>query len=128
MSNFSLSGSSYNFIVYPDLPRGKRITFVHVCPYRIWTGVQRITPLLPLTYFPQDPGCHPKCRCFPRCSQGRHGAGVMNGKPACQMLLTSSTLSRCLEHKIKHTNDRGKRKEDTRRKNNVFLLAFRAIP
>jgi len=53
---------------------------------------------------------------FPRCSQGRHGAGVMNGKPACQMLLPSSVLSSHLEHKIKHTNDREKRKEDTRRK------------
>jgi hypothetical protein len=40
----------------------------------------------------------------------------MNGKPACQKLLLSSVLSRCLEHKIKHTNDREKRKEDTRHK------------
>jgi hypothetical protein len=53
---------------------------------------------------------------FPRCSQGRHGAGVMNGKPACQKLLLSSVLSRRLEHKIKRTSDRGKRKEDTRHK------------
>jgi hypothetical protein len=59
----------------------------------------------------------------------------MNGKPACQMLLPSSILSRCLEHKIKHTNDREKRKEDTRRKTTplnrkkvIFRLAFRAIP
>ena len=40
----------------------------------------------------------------------------MNGKPACQMVLPSSVLSRHLEHKIKHTNDGEKRKEDTRRK------------
>jgi hypothetical protein len=72
---------------------------------------------------------------FPRCNQGRHGAGVMNGKPACQTLLPSSVLSRRLEHKIKHTNDKEKRKEDTRRKTTplngmkvIFLLAFRAIP
>jgi hypothetical protein len=65
---------------------------------------------------------------FPRCSHGRHGAGVMNGKPACQMLLPSSVLSRRLEHKIKHTNDREKRKEDTWRKtkplNNRRFISF----
>jgi hypothetical protein len=59
----------------------------------------------------------------------------MNGKPACQMLLPSSGLSRCLEHKIKHTNDRDKRKENTRpkttrlkRKKAMFLLAFQSSP
>jgi hypothetical protein len=59
----------------------------------------------------------------------------MNGKPACQMLLPASSLSRCLEHKIKHTNDRDKRKENTRpkttrlkRKKIMFRLAFQAIP
>jgi DNA recombination-dependent growth factor C len=58
----------------------------------------------------------------------------MNGKPACQMLLPSSVLSRRLEHKIKRTSDKEKRKEGTRRKTTPlnskkksFLLAFRAI-
>jgi len=40
----------------------------------------------------------------------------MNGKPACQKLLLLSVLSGRLEHKIKHTNDREKRKEGTRHK------------
>lgn len=59
----------------------------------------------------------------------------MNGKPACQTLLPSSVLSRRLEHKIKHTNDKEKQKEDARRKTTplnrkkvVIRLAFRAIP